>query len=139
MALQSANKHNKVQVLTNGICRVNIYNNITLPVMKCINGKLIILRDQKNNIVLQQLLLNISAGDIVIPAKNIDDLIAGPTSMYSQFNNIEDCCMIPYKNILFNNLTSVYSFSNNTKTPIGLRFAYVLDPEIKDNTILVRI
>jgi hypothetical protein len=107
--------------------------------MKCINGKLVLLKDQKNNVLLQQMTLNISSGDPIIPSKNIDDLILGPTSMYTQFNNVEGSYMIPYKNILFNNISSLYSISNNTKTSVGLRFAYVLDPEIKDNTILVRI
>jgi hypothetical protein len=139
VALESAVKDTKVQVLTNGICRVKIYNNITIPVMKCINGKLVLLKDQKNNVLLQQMTLNISSGDPIIPSKNIDDLILGPTSMYSQFNNVDGTYMIPYKNILFNNISSLYSISNNTKTSVGLRFAYVLDPEIKDNTILVRI
>ena len=139
IALQSAVTGSKVQVLTNGICRVKLYNNITLPLMKCINGKLIMLRDQKNNIVYKQLPININTGDILITMKNNDDLIAGPNSMYSQFNNIKGTYMIPYKNILFNNFSSLYSLTDNTKTSVGLRFVHVLDSQIIDNTILVRI
>ena len=107
--------------------------------MKCINGKLVMLRDQKNNIVYKQLPININTGDILITMKNNDDLIAGPNSMYSQFNNIKGTYMIPYKNILFNNFSSLYSLTDNTKTSVGLRFVHVLDTQIIDNTILVRI
>ena len=139
IALHTATKDTKVQVLTSGICRVKLFNNIVLPIMKCINGKLVMLRDQKNNVLIQQTNINIISGDLLIPMKNNDDIISGQTSIYSQFNNTNFSCMIPYKNVLFNNITALYTITNCTKTSPGLRFAYVLDPVIKDNTILVRI
>jgi hypothetical protein len=85
------------------------------------------------------MLININNGDLLIPIQSNDDLICGPKSMCTQFNNIECSQMIPFKNIIFNNINSTYNLSINNKPSIGLRFAYVLDPKIKDNTILVRI
>ena len=139
VAIHSAVKNSKVSVLTSGICRVKLYNNIKLPVMKFFNGKFNIIRDQKNNVIFQEMPININNGDLLIPMGSNDDLICGPKSICTQFNTIESTYMIPFKNIIFNNINSNYSLSINTKVSIGLRFAYVLDPEIKENTILVRI
>jgi len=139
IAIHAAVKNSKVCVLTSGICRVKLYNNIRLPLMKFLNGNFNMMRDQKNNIIFQQMQININNGDLLIPMQSNDDLICGPKSMCAQFNNIECGQMIPFKNIIFNNINSTYSLSINSKVSIGLRFAYVLDPEIKDNTILVRI
>ena len=139
IALNSANNGEKVNVLIKGICRVRINNIVTLPLMKHINGKTIMLQDQKKNYILQQMTININKGDLLIPMKIADDLIAGASSMYAQFNNNTATCMIPYKNIIFNNMSLSFSASHNTKNPVGLRFAYVLDNRIVDNTILVSI
>jgi hypothetical protein len=139
IAVNSARKNSKIHILTSGICRVKLYNNIKLPIMKCMNGKLIMLRDQLNNIVFQDTTINITYGDLLIPMKTNDDLITGNTSMYASYNNSDQSCMIPYKNITFNNITNLFYLTNNIKNLPGLRFAHVLDPEIINNTILVRI
>jgi hypothetical protein len=139
IALNNANAGEKVNVLIKGICRVRINNIITLPLMKHINGKTIMLQDQKKNYILQQMSLNINNGDLLIPMKIADDLIAGPSSIYAQFNNNTSTCMIPFKNIIFNNMSLSFSASHNNKSSVGLRFAYVLDNTIVDNTILVSI
>ena len=139
IALNNANAGEKVNVLIRGICRVRINNIITLPLMKHINGKTIMLQDQKKNYILQQMSLNINNGDLLIPMKIADDLIAGPSSIYAQFNNNTATCMIPFKNIIFNNMSLSFSASHNNKSSVGLRFAYVLDNTIVDNTILVSI
>jgi len=139
IALNSANNGEKVNVLIKGICRVRINNTITLPLMKHINGKTIMLQDQKKNYILQQMTLTINKGDLLIPMKIADDLIAGPASIYAQFNNITNTCMIPYKNIIFNNMSLSFSAINNNKSSVGLRYAYILDNRIIDNTILVSI
>ena len=139
IAVHAAEKNSKVKILTNGICRIKLYNNIKLPIVRLVNGKFIMMRDQKNNVYTQNMSINVNVGDILIPMKNDDDLICGPKSVLSMYNPICGSHMIPYKNIIFNNNNCNYNISMNNKISIGMRFAYVISSDIKDDTIFVRI
>jgi hypothetical protein len=99
------------------------------------------LKDQRNNNILNKISLNINKDDILIPMSIKEDSITGPNSIYASFNQIDKSStyMIPYKNIIFNNINSNYIVKNDEKYHVGLRHAYVIDNTVIDNTILVKI
>jgi hypothetical protein len=138
IAVSNNFKGEVANILTSGITRAKFYSNINLPIIRRGPYGNIILKDNLGNPSLQNINLPINNGDVLVCAGTKNDFICGKNTPYSKFNSMYGK-FIPYKTLLFNQVNYQYNLMDIEKFIPGIKFAYILDTNIVDDTILVKI